>query len=206
MRMTGSVLLQHVAERILGEWMRRQGRTDVRSTGNMASFGGHSVDMASVSSGVRRAVKVKPDTYFGTDQRRIADRSLTFYRATSGAYAFETVANAATREPGWMIESSADELFYYFIAITQTEEEIAALLGESDDVLLSELAVDRDELVIMPMDTTLAWFEKNSERYTPRPVTIEGAPAWYRLIPRDHIDGVVPGVRVVGPVLQTLLR
>lgn len=206
MRMTGSTLLQHVAERVLAEWMRRQGRTDVRSTGNMASFGGHSVDMISVVNGVRRAVKVKPDMYFGTDQRHIADRSLTFYRATSGAYAFETVANAATREPGWMIESSADELFYYFIAITQTEEEVAALLGESDDVFLSELAVDRDELVIMPMGTTLAWFEKNSERYTARPVTIEGAPAWYRLVPRDHIDGAVPGVRVVGPVLQTLLR
>ena len=206
MRMTGSVLLQHVAERILMEWMRRQGRLDVRSTANLASFGGHSVDLTYVASGVRRAVKVKPDTYFGTDQRRIADRALTFYRAASGAYAFETVANAATREPGWMIESSADELLYYFVAITQTEEEVAALLGESDEVFFSELAVDRDELVVMPMGTTLAWFEKNSERYTPRPVTIEGAPAWYRLVPRDHIDGAVSGVRVIGPVVQTLLR
>lgn len=206
MRMTGSVLLQRVAERILAEWLRRQGRLDVRATGNLASFGGHSVDLTYVANGVRRAVKVKPDTYFGTDQRHITDRSLAFYRAVSGAYAFETVANAATREPGWMVESSADELLYYFVAITQTEEEVAALLAESDDVFFSELAIERDELVVMPMGTTLAWFEKNAERYTPRPVTIEGAPAWYRIVPRDHIDGAVAGVRVIGPVLQTLLR
>jgi hypothetical protein len=56
------------------------------------------------------------------------------------------------------------------------------------------------------MGPTLAWFEANSEKYTPRPVTVDGAPAWYRLVPRGHIEGVVGGVRIVGPVMQTLLR
>ena len=37
-------------------------------------------------------VKVKPDTYFGVDPRKIADQNLVFYRSPANAYAFETIS------------------------------------------------------------------------------------------------------------------
>lgn len=204
--MNASTLLQRVTERILMEWLVRQGRTDVRPTHGMHSFGGRSVDVTCTWQGTQRHIKVKPDPYFGVDPIKIADRSLVFYRADANAYAFESVANTATREPGWMFESSADELYYYFVAIGQTQAEIAALLSEPDEVFFSEIAIERDELVIFPMHPTIDWFGGNFERYTSRPVTVDGASAWCRVVPRVDIDSVVPGLKRVGSVVGALRR
>ncbi len=206
MKAAGPVLLQHVAERILSRWLQRQGKVEVHCTGGLHSFGGRSVDIVHAWQGAQWRIKVKPDPYFGTDPRRIADRALTFYRAATDAYAFEAVANAATREPGWMIESSADDLYYYRIVISQPEDEVAALFEEPDEVFFSELAVDADQLVVLPMRATAEWFERNFERYAPRPVVIEGPPAWFRLVPRSDIDAAVSGIKHVGPVMSTLSR
>ncbi len=203
--LTGSALLQKLAERVLMRWLVRQGQFDVKATGGLASFGGRTVDLTHSWQGGIKRIKVKADPYFGTDQSKITDRSLAFYRARSDAYAFEAVANSMTREPGWIVESSADELFYYFLTLSQPEDELAALINEPEDVLFSELRVDQDELVIMPMKATADWFAANFERYTPRPVMVEGVSAWYRLVPRRDIEGAVSGIRSVGPIIKTLI-
>lgn len=198
---SASSMLQSISERILAAYLEKQGYSGVHIISSRAvDYGTPGVDLTYRTGGTTHRVKVKADAYFGTDQGRVIDRSLPFYRSDTGHYAFESISNTKTRELGWMFNSDADELFYYYIALSQTEEEAEALLAEPDEVLFSELDVDRDELRILPMRSTRSWFEDHYEEYTPRPVTLEERVAWYRMIPRRDIDSSVTGIRVVGPV------
>lgn len=205
MALSGMPLLQRVAERIIAGYLRSTGRVDVVQTEGRASYGGKGVDITYAWEGSTRRIKVKPDPYFGTEGAKVGNRDLVFYRSDASAYAIEAVANAATREPGWMFDSPADDLYYYFLAINQPEDEIRALLSEPDEVFFSELAVDRDELVIMPMRGTREWFEAHYQDYTPRPVLLGGASAWYRLVPRADLDGKVPGSTRPGAVFRSIV-
>ena len=200
----GMALLQSVAERILAEHLRMGGAHSVEVVSGSEAVGGRGVDLIASRAGVRRQIKVKPDPYFGTDPGKIDDRSRVFYRANADSYAFEAVSNTASRSPGWIFCSPADEIFYYRLALTQQEDEIRALLGEPDEVFFSELAVERDDLLVMEMAPVRAWFEKHFEGYTPRPVMLGGAAAWYRLVPRADIDRAVSGIKGIGPVFGGL--
>lgn len=205
MQDSGMMLLQRVAERILARYLESNGRQGVEVVSNFSSLGGRGIDLTYAWQGSRMRIKVKPDPYFGIDAAKVGARAFSFYRAETGSYAFEAVANAATREPGWMFESDADEIYYYFVAIAQEEDEVRALVSEPDEVFFSELKVERDDLRILSMDPTRAWFEANYERYTPRPVMVGGASAWYRLVPRADIERSV-AVKAVGPVFAQLAR
>ncbi len=204
MSIRGPQAYQNVAERIIARWLTQGGRQDVARSEGRASMG-RGVEITYAWESSRRRIKVKPDPYYGSDAAKVADRSLAFYRNDEGSYAFEAVANAATREPGWMFQSDADDLYYYYVAIAQSDEEIEALVNEPDEVLFSELLVDRDDLMILPMAPTRAWFEANFERYTPRPVLVGGASAWYRLVPRADIERTIAGTRNVGPIFRSLV-
>lgn len=201
MRLAGGQLLQAVGDRILCKYLATTGATGIMAVDEHADPGRFTgVDIVYNPGGTARKVKVKPDTYFGTDPRKIADQELVYYRSPANAYAFETISHHVTREPGWMFNSLADELFYYFLAIAQPEEEVAALMEEQDEVFFGELAVERDELHVLPMPPLREWFEANHERYMPRPVTLGDYAAWYRIIPVRDIDGVVQGVEARGSV------
>lgn len=202
---SGQMLLQCVAERIVAEHLRRAGMDEVEIVypwPNAAARGG--VDMTYRFAGRTMKIKVKPDPYFGRDRAKCGDRSLSFYRPEGDSYAFEAISNAATREPGWIFNSEADELYYYLLVIGQPEEEVAALIAEPDTVFLSELQVDRDELHIMPMRPVREWFEEHYEDYTPRPVMLGNHSAWYRIIPRDTLAREIGGRRVVNSVFARL--
>lgn len=203
--MTGMLLLHKVAERIVARWLTDRGRLDVQITAGQESLGaGKAVDITYAWQGGKNRIKVKADPYFGSDTAKTSDRGLTFYRPDASAYAFESIANSATRQPGWAEDSEADELYYYRLVLTQKEDEIAALMNESDDVFFSELWVDRDELVILPMDATRKWFMANADKYQARPVITGGVSSWNRLVPRDDIERAVPGARNVGPIFRSL--
>jgi hypothetical protein len=197
-------LLQDVAVRIVARWLAERGKLDVQVTAGREAVAGRGVDITYAWQGARMKIKVKPDPYFGSDAAKIADRSLSFYRADASAYAFESIANSATREPGWVSDSVADELYYYRITLGHTEEEVQALMNEPDPVFFSELWVDRDELVTMPMAAARTWFESHADNYQARPVISGGVAAWYRLVPRQDVDGAVPDLTVVGPIFRTL--
>jgi len=199
---TGALLLQHVAQRIVAAYLKKAGYADVRVMADGSPSSG--VDIVYSLSGRRGRIKVKPDSYFGTDPAKVYDRDLVFYRPDAGHYAFESISNNMTREPGWMFNSDADDLYYYYLALTQPEDEVAALLGEPDEVFFSELKVERDELHILPMRQTQHWFEEHFEDYTPRPVTVGDHSAWYRLIPRSDIEGSLPGIRMIGPIFRVV--
>ncbi|MBA4370736.1 MAG: hypothetical protein C0418_04065 [Coriobacteriaceae bacterium] len=203
----GQTLLQAVGERVVARYLDRSGMSAVEFVNPWPDPSVKSgVDLTYRFAGKTMKVKVKTDAYFGNDLRKIADRTLTYYRPEGESYAFEAISNAATREPGWIFNSEADELHYYLLALSQPEEEAAALMVEPDEVFFGELKIDRDELHIIPMRPLREWFEAHYEEYTPRPVIVGTHSAWFRIIPRDVVDGAIPGIRVVGSVFAGLAR
>lgn len=201
---SGLLLLQSVAQRIVARYLEVTGRADVGVVSTYESFAGRGIDLTYAWQGSLRGIKVKPDAYFGIDSAKVRDRSLLFYREDAGSFAFEAVANSATREPGWIFESEADDLYYYYIALSQDEDEVRALLNEPGEVFFSELRVDRDDLLVLPMKETREWFGRSFESYVPRPVMLGGISAWYRLVPRQELERQVDGIRNVGPVFAGL--
>jgi len=205
MTLSGSTLLHEVAKRILARYLERTGNTGVQATRAFRDEA-MGVDLEYTSGGRRVLVKVKADSYFGTDQKKIADRDLAFYRPETHSYGLEAVANTTTREPGWIHRSQAEELFYYRFVIAQPEAEVAALLEGPDEVFFSELAVERDELRVIPMRALRTWFDSSFDRYMPRPVVTDGRPAWYRIVPESDLDREVAGIRTVGSVFHRAAR
>lgn len=201
---SGSTLLQAVAERIIAKYLLVRGasRAEVVSDGDSQGVG---VDIVAIEGRVSRLIKVKADPYFGTDSRKIGDRGLAFYRADAGCLAFEAVANGATRSLGWTLASEAQDLYYYYLALGQTQDEVRALLAEPDEVFYSEIAVERDELLILPMDRIRAWFEEHHQDYAPRPVMHEGVASWYRLVPRADVEKALGRVPSSGAIFPRLI-
>lgn len=200
----GSALLHRVAERIIVRYLKEQGYRDVMLTGVMGDA--EAVDLTYLEGGRRVSVKLKADSYFGTDPAKIADRTLLFYRPETRSYGLEVIANTATREPGWLPRSRADVLFYYRLALSQSEEEVAALAEGPDDVFFSEIEIERDDLRIIPMPALRTWFEGAVDHYTPRPVLSDSRSAWYRIVPESDVETAVPSIRRVGPVFPVLVR
>lgn len=196
--LNGITLHNAVACRILARYLAHSGASDIGAPG---VAGEERVDIVCVDHGKRKRIKVKADSYWGTDAAKIADRALSFYRREGADYAFEAVSHHVTREPGWIFNSDADELYYYLLALGQSEYSVAQLLASSDERFFGELRVERDELHVLPMEPLRHWFEANFERYTPRPVLVGDHSAWYRLVPRATLAAAVP-VTVVGPVFD----
>jgi len=203
MLLTGSPLIHEVGKRILGRYLESVGARDVELSPVMRADG-TGIDIRRLEGPTKVTAKVKVDYYFGSDQAKIANRDFTFYRTDTSSYALESMADTATRAPGWVLTSLADQLLYYRLAIARPEAEIAALLGSPDGVFFSELGVDRDELRIVPMHALREWFERSNERYTPRPVITGGRSAWYRIVPMAELEAAVRGVSVVTPVYSRL--
>jgi hypothetical protein len=205
MKRSGGVLLQAVADRIIGRHLALSGATGVLvadSEFDPLRLAG--VDVVCTRAGRSLRVKVQPDPYFGTDPAKCSDQTLTYYRASAGSYALETIAHHITREPGWVVGSTADTVFYYFLAISQPQDEVAALMDEADGVFFSELAVDRDELHVLPMSALREWFTPNSERYVSRPVGHGDHSGWCRIVPVADVAAAVPGITVVPQVFARL--
>src|SRR5574340_289205 len=203
MRLSGWQLMHEVGKRIIARFLEREGATSIELSPAMRTDA-TGIDIRRSQGGTRVTAKVKVDYYCGTDPLKIATRDFPFYRGDTASYALESIADAATRAPGWMQSSMADQLFYYRLAIARPEAEIAALFESPDGVFFSELGVDRDELRIVPMRELRAWFDAASDRYTPRPVITGGRTAWHRIVPMAELDAAISGVRVVGPIYSRM--
>jgi hypothetical protein len=199
-RLTGGRLLDAVAQRIVIRYLRRAGASGVMAV-DCAMDPQHlsGVDIVYTRAGNSVRAKVKPDAYFGTDARKISDQSLPFYRGDGNAYAFETISHH-------VFNSTADELLYYFLALGQSEDVVGTLANEPDEVFFSELAVERDDLHVIPMAALRDWFESNQARYTPRPVMLGDHSGWYRIVPVSDIASAVPGLQVKGSVFAGLAQ
>ncbi len=204
--MSGLAVLQQVAERIIAQHLMLRGATRAETVAATDRTHGRYVDIVAIEGKISRRIKVKADPYFGTDSRKIGDRRLQFYRAEEGCFAFEAVADTATRELGWTLASDAQDLYYYYLALGQTPDEVRALLAEPDEVFFSEIDVERDELLILPMDRVREWFEEHHQEYAPRPVMHDGVASWYRLVPRADVERGIGRIHSAGPIFAKLLR
>jgi hypothetical protein len=201
----GSTLLHEIAKRILGRYLERAGSTDV-VVAHALRDEAMGVDLQYANGATTLSAKVKADSYFGVAPLKVADRSLPYYRAQTNSYGLESVADTTTGEPGWLQRSQADDLFYYRLVIAQPEAKVADLLASPDAVFFGELAVERDDLHIIPMRELRAWFAKVQDRYAPRPVMTDGRPAWYRIVSQTDLEAEVPGVRDIGPIYHRVVR
>jgi hypothetical protein len=206
MVLSGMILLQNVAERIVGRYLATLPGTEATSGLENASLRARGIDLTYVVQGESRSVKVKPDVYFGTDPAKIADRNLSLYREDVGRCALQAVADSSTRDPGWILTSEADEIFYYYLALLQPEDQIRALVSEPDEVFFSRLEVERDDLLVLPMGAMRAWFAEQAERCPSRPVAQGDLSAWYRLVPRAEIERTVLGATDRGSIFHSLAR
>ena len=108
--------------------------------------------------------------------------------------------------PGWFYTSTADEVYYYFLAILNTTGELRPLYAEYlelvraqrptlglDEKLLSSLKIDRDLLITYPLDKARAWYETASRDafagYAPAP-----NPTYITISIRAHRDRFVSQV------------
>lgn len=199
MTLTAGELFHSVAVRIIAHYLDSSGARDVRVASEGRSLGS-GVDISYVRDGEVREAKVKADPYCGTDPRLVADLSLPFYRADVQSYALETISNAASRSPGWLFASEADEVLYLFLAVASTEEQVAAALGAPDDVFFTRLSVEGDELDVLPMPALRAWLSSTQETYPARPVTAGRTASWVRLVPKEDVSASVAGVRALGSI------
>lgn len=200
--MTERDLLKEACVRIICAHLEREGCDRVECD---LSAPVEAPDIRYSRLGRRRTAKVQVDPYFGTDSERVADLERPFYRADTGQYALQSIADSSTRVAGWALSADVDELLYYHAALNHTEEELEDLLDIEDDLeFFSRLMVTRDHLSIIPMEPLREWFAGNQERFPTRPVSRGGRSGWFRLVPRTELEAAVPGVVDVGPIYSAV--
>ena len=161
---------------------------DLRDVHSDPEFYDKDIDLVvNLPNAQKRTIDVKVDSYYGSDpMRRIRD----LCNPDSGYILLETISQLQYERsrkvsangtlpvrqeadvPGWFFTSSADEIYYYFLALLNTETQLNPLYAEyaelvknirpTDEVenrLLRELRVDRDLLVSFSLSQARTWYE-----------------------------------------------
>jgi len=175
---------------------------DLRDVHSNPEFYDKGIDLVlNLPNAQKRTIDLKVDSYYGSDPSR---RIRGLCNPDSGFILFETIsqlqydrsrtvsANGTlpVRQradvPGWFFTSSADEVYYYFLALLNNETELNPLYAQyvelvkgnqpTDEVenrLLQELRVDKDLLVSFSLSEARAWYETVPETvfhgYAPAP-------------------------------------
>jgi hypothetical protein len=167
---------------------------DLRDVHSNPEFYDQDIDLVlNLPNAQKRTIDVKVDSYYGSDpSRKIRD----LCNPDSGFILLETISQLQydrsrkvstggtlpTRQkadvPGWFFASSADEVYYYFLALLNTETQLNPLYEEyvelvkdnqpTDEVenrLLRELRVDRDLLVTFSLSEARAWYDNVAETF-----------------------------------------
>ncbi len=175
---------------------------DLRDVHSNPDFYDKDIDLVlNLPNAQKRTIDLKVDSYYGSDpSRKIRD----ICNPDSGFILLETISQLQydrsrkvstngtlpVRQkadvPGWFFTSSADEVYYYFLALLNTENQLNPLYSEyvelvrgnqsTDEVenrLLRELRVDRDLLVSFSLSEARAWYDAAPETvfhgYAPAP-------------------------------------
>src|SRR6266568_422862 len=175
---------------------------DLRDVHSYPEFYDKDIDLVlNLPNAQKRTIDLKVDSYYGSDpSHKIRD----LCNPDSGFILLETISQLqydrsrkvstngtlTVRQkadvPGWFFTSSADEVYYYFLALLNTESQLNPFYAEymelvnghqpTDEVenrLLSELRVDRDLLVSFSLSEARAWYDNVPETvfrgYAPAP-------------------------------------
>jgi hypothetical protein len=174
---------------------------DLRDVHSNPEFYDKGIDFVlNLPNAQKKTIDLKVDSYYGSDPSR---RIRGLCNPDSGFILFETISQLQYERsrkvsegtlpvkeradvPGWFFTSSADEIYYYFLALLNSETELNPLYAEytelvkgnhpTDEVehrLLGKLRVDRDLLVSFSLSDARAWYETAPETvfhgYAPAP-------------------------------------
>ena len=175
---------------------------DLRDVHSNPDFYDKDIDLVlNLPNAQKMTIDLKVDSYYGSDPTR---KIRGLCNPDSGFILLETIGQLQydrsrkvstsgtlpVREkadvPGWFFTSSADEVYYYFLALLNTEtqlnpfyEEYVKLVNsgqptdEVENRLLRELRVDRDLLVSFSLSEARAWCDTAPETvfhgYAPAP-------------------------------------
>ena len=174
---------------------------DLRDVHSNLEFYDKGIDLVlNLPNAQKRTIDLKVDSYIGSDPSR---KIRGLCNPDSGFILLETISQLQydrsrnstngtlpVRQkldvPGWFFTSSADEVYYYFLALLNTESQLNPLYAEyvelvkgnqpTDEVenrLLRELRVDRDLLVSFSLSEARAWYDTAPETvfhgYAPAP-------------------------------------
>jgi len=163
---------------------------DLRDVHSNPDFYDKDIDMVlNLPNAQKKTIDVKVDSYYGSDPSR---KIRNLCNPDSGFILLETISQLqydrarkvstngtlpVKREadvPGWFYTSSADEVYYYFLALLNTEDDLNPFYAEYvelvkdnqpiDDVehrLLRELRVDRDLLVSFSLSKAREWYDND---------------------------------------------
>jgi hypothetical protein len=175
---------------------------DLRDVHSSPEFYNKDIDLVlNLPNAQKRTIDLKVDSYYGSDpSRKIRDlcnpdsgfilletiSQLQYDRSrkvsTNGTLPVRQKADA----PGWFFTSSADEVYYCFLALLNTETQLNPLYAEYVELvngnhpteelenrLLRELRVDRDLLVSFSLSEARSWYDTAPETvfhgYAPAP-------------------------------------
>ena len=175
---------------------------DLRDVHSNPEFYDKDIDLVlNLPNAQKMTIDLKVDSYYGSDPTR---KIRGLCNPDSGFILLETIGQLQydrsrkvstsgtlpVREkadvPGWFFTSSADEVYYYFLALLNTETQLNPFYAEyvklvngnqpTDEVenrLLRELHVDRDLLVSFSLSEARAWYDTVPETlfqgYAPAP-------------------------------------
>jgi hypothetical protein len=175
---------------------------DLRDVHSNPEFYDKDIDLVlNLPNAKKRTIDLKVDSYYGSDPSR---KIRGLCNPDSGFILLETISQLQydrsrkvstngtlpVRQradvPGWFFTSSADEVYYYFLALLNTETQLNPLYAEyvelvegnqpTEEVenrLLRELRVDRDLLVSFSLSEARAWYDAAAETafhgYAPAP-------------------------------------
>ena len=175
---------------------------DLRDVHSNPEFYDKGIDLIlNLPNAQKKTIDLKVDSYIGSDPSR---KIRGLCNPDSGFILLETISQLQydrsrkvssngtlpVRQkadvPGWFFTSSADEVYYYFLALLNTEDQLNPLYAEyvelakgnqpTDEVenrLLRELRVDQDLLVSFSLSEARAWYDAAPETvfhgYAPAP-------------------------------------
>lgn len=189
--------------RAVALWAKRDGAL-VQRVDSDPDYVKAGIDLLVTRGGAVDKAKVRTDSYYGSDRDSIDDHELPYYRKRSDDFALETISHHITREPGWMFNSTATQLWYYQAAVMNSKDELARALSLSDEQMVEAIEVEADRLRILPMPQLRKWFDTAHVNYPPRPVQVGDHLSWYRIIPAADLMKAVPGVITVGRLFGRL--
>jgi len=175
---------------------------DLRDVHSNPEFYDKGIDLVlNLPNTQKKTTDLKVDSYIGSDPSR---KIRGLCNPDSGFILLETISQLQydrsrsvstngtlpvrqkTDVPGWFFTSSADEVYYYFLALLNSETQLNPLYEEyvklvksnqtTDEVenrLLRELRIDRDLLVSFSLPEARAWYDAAPETvfhgYAPAP-------------------------------------
>jgi len=153
-------------------------------------------------------IEVKVDRYAAPKDAVLG----TFARRDTGNFALETVSNDERGSPGCFLYTSAHELYYYYLAVSNSPVEVHRYHEDGDaEGMLARLKVLRDVLYVLPVQPTRDWFLRRQDEFVDWETGTAGASgqALYRTrgkkVPRQRVLAEVPGVQEIPDLYRQVM-